>query len=127
MALIGDIGDYFTSDKIDHPDFVPFSLKNHKVVVIPVIVLTVDHKSSSKSGYSAVVLVFFRHSADHLDLLPSVDALCDMGLVCGVLKVVYEDLLAILVQDISVEECDVLRTDCCVDGEKGSVDLVDPV
>jgi hypothetical protein len=127
MPLISDVGHYFMPDEINHPNLVSLALENHKIVIIPVIVLAVDNKSSGKSSDSSVVLIFFRHSANHLDLFPCMNALRDVCLICGVLKVIDKNLLPVLIQYICVEKCYILRSHCCIDSQKSSIYFIHPI
>lgn len=104
-------------DKVDHAHLVSVSIEDHKIVVVPVVIGTVDNKRRGESGNSAFVLVLFCHATDHVKLLPRVDALRDVRFVCSVFKVVDQQFLPVVVDNIAVEKCYVLRSDCGVDGQ----------
>lgn len=126
MAFVCDICDNLVSNEINHPDFVSLAFQNHEVEIVPIICFAVNQESSGKTCQSAVVLILLGNSASHVNFLPSVDALCDMSFVGGVLKEINQLLLSVLLQNVSVEECDILRSDGCVDVQKGPVDFVYP-
>lgn len=73
------------------------------------------------------MLVLFGHAADHVKLLPRVDALRDVCFVCRVFKIVDQQFLAVVVDNIAVEKCYVLGPDCSVDGQECAVYFVHKV
>lgn len=127
MSLVCNIGNNLMSDKINHPHFIPLTVQYHKVVVVPVVILAIDHEPCGKGGNPTFVLVLFGHSANHFDLFPGVNAFRDVGLVGGVFEIVNKDLLAVLVENVSVEEGDVFWADSRVYGEECAVHFVNPV